>query len=170
MIYVLDASALIFDSFLASLSLSYTTDEVIEEVSKGEIARTKIDVYLSQGKIKVMVPPKEYFSKVTSVTINTADFQILSKADLSIIALALYLKDFLNDEVMLVTDDYAVQNIAVVLGMKFRSLTVKGIMKRINWMIYCPACGKIFKEAAGPVCPICGHNLKRKPREETPLR
>jgi len=170
MIYVLDASALIFDSLLASSAFSYTTEEVIEEISKGELARTKIEVYLTQGKIRIMAPPKEYLSKVTSVTINTADLSILSKADLSIIALALYLKDLSDDEIILVSDDYAVQNVAVTLGIKFKSLTVKGIVKKINWMIYCPACGKTFKETARSICPICGHHLKRKPKRKTPLR
>jgi len=169
MIYVLDSSAFIFGFSIIPSIMAYTTEEVIREVEKNKLIRIKIDVYISQGTIKVISPPKEYISRTSFVAMKTADLYVLSKADISIIALALYLKESMDDEPILISDDYSIQNAASVLGIKFKSLTLKGIAKKINWIIYCPACGKTFSRSVGSVCSICGHKLKRKPKDESPF-
>jgi len=168
MIYVLDSSAFIFNFSISLSAIAYTTEEVIQEVSRNRFVQLKIDAYILQGSLKVLIPPSEYLSKVSLATADTADLKVLSKTDLSIIALALYLKENMDKELVLITDDYSLQNIAYVLGIKFKSMTVKGITKEIKWMIYCPACGKVVKDSKMSICPICGHQLRRKATEKAP--
>ena len=166
MIYVLDSSAFMFGFSISSSAVAYTTEEVIQEVSRNRFVQVKIDAYILQGSLKVISPPSEYLSKISLATADTADLKVLSKTDLSIIALALYLKENMDKELVLITDDYSLQNIAYVLGIKFKSMTVRGITKKIKWMIYCPACGKVFKDSKMSICPICGHELRRKAVEK----
>jgi len=168
MIYVLDSSPFIFGFSISSSTVAYTTEEVIQEVSRNRFVKLKIEIYTLQGSLKVLSPPSEYLSKVSLATAETADLKVLSKTDLSIIALALYLKENMDKELVLITDDYSLQNIAYVLGIKFKSMTVKEITRKIKWMIYCPACGKVVKESKMSICPICGHQLRRKATEKAP--
>jgi len=169
MIYVLDSSAFIFSFSISPSATAYTTEEVIQEVSRNRFVKLKIEIYTLQGSLKVLSPPSEYLSKVSLATADTADFKVLSKADLSVIALALYLKENMDKDIVLITDDYSLQNIAYVLGIKFKSMTVKGITKKIKWMIYCPACGKVVKDSKMSICPICGHQLRRKATEKASI-
>ena len=162
MINVLDSSAFMFGFSFSSSSVAYTTEEVIHEVGRNRFLRTKIDIYVLQGTLKIMSPPSEYLSKISLATADSSDLKALSRTDLSIIALALYLKENMNEELTLITDDYSLQNIAYTLGIKFKSMAVKGITQKINWMVYCPACGKVFKDSKISICPICGHELRRK--------
>jgi len=163
MIYVLDATAFIFGFIPAKTFPLYTTDDVIKEVVKNKFSRLKIDTLISQGVIKVITPPRQYILEVEKRALFLSELK-LSKADKSIIALSLYLRDTERNQVTIVTDDYSLQNVASTLGIKFKSLTVKGITKEIEWILYCPACGKSVKETKENFCPICGHKMKRKPK------
>jgi UPF0271 protein len=169
MIYILDSSAFIFGFSMNPLNSSYTTDEVIREVRKNPFVRARIETFVSQGSIRIMSPPKDYLSRVSHIAKDTADLEVLSQTDLSILALSLYLKENVDIESTLVSDDYAIQNMASVLGIPFKSLSVRGITKEIKWVIYCPACRKVFETSPGLICPICGHNVKRKPKEKSTL-
>ena len=166
MINVLDSSAFMFGFSFSSSSVAYTTEEVVHEVGRNRFLRTKIDIYVLQGTLKIMSPPSEYLSKISLATADSSDLKVLSRTDLSIIALALYLKENMNEELTLITDDYSLQNIAYTLGIKFKSMAVKGITQKIKWMVYCPACGKVFKDSKISICPICGHELRRKAVEK----
>ncbi|MBC7090432.1 MAG: hypothetical protein H5T50_00745 [Nitrososphaeria archaeon] len=163
MIYVLDATAFIFGFLPAKSFQLYTTDDVVKEAVKNKFSKLKIDTLISQGVIKVISPPKRYILEVEKKAFSLSELK-LSKADKSIIALSLYLRDEERDQVVIVTDDYSLQNVASTLGIKFKSLTVKGITKKIEWILYCPACGKSVKETKESFCPICGHKMKRKPK------
>ncbi|MEM3403667.1 MAG: PIN domain-containing protein [Nitrososphaeria archaeon] len=165
-VYVLDSSAFIFGFSTSPPLKSYTTQEVVKEICKNEFTKTKIEIYVAQGSIEVISPPEDFLKKVLTVTQNTSDLKYLSKTDLSVIALALFLKKTLNQKVVLVSDDYAIQNAASILKIEFKSLKAKGIEKQIIWEIYCPACKRVFLNASILKCPFCGHKLKRKPKSK----
>jgi UPF0271 protein len=168
-IYVLDSSAFIFGFAINPSFKSYTTKEVIQEICTNEFTKTKVDIYIAQGSIEIVSPPNEFLRKVSTVTQNTSDLKFLSKTDLSIIALALFLKESSNQKVVLVSDDYAIQNAASVLRIEFKPLKAKGIEKQIIWEIYCPACKKVFPNSTTLKCQFCGHNLKRRPVSKSPI-
>ena len=86
---------------------------------------------------------------------ETGDYAKLSEADISIIALALQLG------IMLVTNDYAVANVATTLKIPVKSVAGKGITHTRRWIAYCSACGRAFGPNAKE-CRFCGNRLRRK--------
>jgi UPF0271 protein len=85
----------------------------------------------------------------------------LSKQDLSIIALCLDLKG------QIITDDFAISNVAKNLGLKISPVMTRGIKDVGTWVHYCPGCRSNHKN--GRECPMCGTPLKRKLlKRETP--
>lgn len=70
-------------------------------------------------------------------------------------ALALDLSENDNNDVMILTDDYSIQNVASELKIKFETISQSGITKRFKWIYQCRGCGKKFKENIS-ICPICG--------------
>jgi len=73
-----------------------------------------------------------------------------------------YLQAYIDT--IIFTDDYSVQNLAIIMKLCFKSLATRGISKRIRWIIYCPACMRTYKDRTYyDICPICGTKLKRRP-------
>ena len=86
---------------------------------------------------------------------KSGDFPNLSQEDISTIALSLQLK------AELVTDDFAVSNVAKNLNIKVSPIMTSGIKNIITWIYYCPGCKRNFSKTTE--CPNCGNMLKRKP-------
>jgi rRNA maturation endonuclease Nob1 len=84
----------------------------------------------------------------------------MSKADLSVLALALSFKGSKN-EPLLVTDDYAIANTAELAGIKVSYVMTKGIRKVGRWIRYCGACGKSYGSEE-KICKVCGNRLSTK--------
>jgi UPF0271 protein len=114
-----------------------------------------IEALLDAGSLLVIDPDNRSIEKAKAAAKNTGDYQKLSKADISIIALALQL------ETTLLTDDYAAANVAKVLKIPVKSSSSKGIKETRKWIAYCSACGKVFGPEANE-CPLCGNRLRRK--------
>ncbi|MGD2201261.1 MAG: hypothetical protein PVJ38_06505, partial [Candidatus Bathyarchaeota archaeon] len=94
----------------------------------------------------------------------------LSKADVQVLALGLQLKAA-GATPIIVSDDYAVQNVADRLNIEFKGLTTTGIKRRYRWITYCPGCKKTFHEPeGGNSCPVCGTELKRRPSTERKIQ
>jgi endoribonuclease Nob1 len=94
---------------------------------------------------------------VYNVTIQSGDYSKLSKADISVLALAYQL------DKTLISDDFAVENTAKLLGISIMPLVTKGIKHTRKWISFCGTCGKGY----GPnitECSICGNRLKRRSR------
>ncbi|MEM4509064.1 MAG: ribonuclease VapC, partial [Archaeoglobaceae archaeon] len=58
-----------------------------------------------------------------------------------------------GNEVVLVTDDYSIQNVAMALGIEFESVIHPRISKGFKWVRICRGCGR---KVESDVCPICG--------------
>ena len=158
---VLDASAFIagIDS-LAHEGEAYTTRRVAEELKSRKL-KDRLKMLLSLGRIRLREPERHYLEAVEEASASTGDFPKLSEADISILALALQLRDE-GFSPTIVSDDYAVQNVAEHLGLKYEALTGK-IKVKARWLTYCSACGRSFKSNfKGSKCPICGGEIKRK--------
>jgi len=132
-----------------------TTPAVFDEVKHIKSSQGAIEALLEAGSLEVIDPSKASIEKIKSAAKKTGDYPRLSQADISIVALALELKT------TLVTDDYAVANVATTLKIPVQSTSGKGISETRKWISYCSACGKAFGQTEKE-CPLCGNRLKRK--------
>ena len=113
--------------------------------------------YLIEKGLTINMPSKESLNKIDKKSIQTGDNGRLSEADKEILALSLDLKH--EYEVAIITDDYSIQNVANAIGLKFESISQKGIKKSFKWSFRCTGCGKKFKDNIN-ICPICGSAIK----------
>ncbi len=155
--YVLDATPII-SGYTPSLTgaLHFTTNEVLEELND----TTRFRLALNRGWLEVREPSKTSLERTMKTASQTGDRNVLSEADLSILALSLDLQEEGN-KITLLTDDYSVQNVATKLGLRPRRYLWRGIKRTIQWIQYCPRCGKTYKTSIR-VCLNCGSTLKRK--------
>lgn len=166
---VLDTSAFIAGYEPArDIGEHYTVVEVLEEIRES-IARLRLQAALDSGNLRVKKPWKRSREEVVRVAEEVGDLAALSPADISILALALQLKGVHRD-LVLISEDYSVQNVADRLGIRYVSLATMGISHRIVWVTYCPGCRRTYgKLVPGGVCPICGTRLKRKPMRKSQI-
>ncbi|MGI0037624.1 MAG: NOB1 family endonuclease [Nitrososphaera sp.] len=154
---VLDAGAFYAGtSFLSSDDQLYTTSAVLEEVRHIKSQFSALEVLRESGRLVIQDPDKSQVEKVLRAAAKTGDRRALSEADISILALALQLTR------TLVTDDYAIANVAAVLGAEVKPATGgKEIQETRRWIYYCSGCSRTFK-GSEKECPLCGNKLKRK--------
>ena len=129
----------------------YTTpsvcDELIDIRSKG-----KFEKFSAEG-LKVVSPSEGSKVMVLHAAKKTRDISVISETDCDILALALDL------EGVLCTDDFAIQNVAGVLGIQTAPI-IQRKAKRIHWKYRCSGCGRYFDHDGE--CLICGSIIKRK--------
>lgn len=127
------------------------------------MAWIRLKTALEVGKLKVQAPKEKFLDKVKAIAANVGDAFLLSETDLQVLALALELKTYYC--VLIVTDDYSIQNVSKKIGIKFASLSTFGIRRLIKWIRYCPACYRKYPANANfRKCTVCGIELKRKPQ------
>ena len=150
MVYVLDATAIRSGMTIAGEGW-YTTPDIVEEIRLGRQARN-LDMLLGVS-IKVMSPDEAAVKIVENTASKTHDLESLSRTDIGVLALAHQL------EATIISDDYAVQNIASILNIPIKS-DLKGIREIIHWTFRCRGCGKYFDEEQVD-CPICGSEIRK---------
>ena len=165
---VLDTSAFIMGYEAGDINeKQYTVPTVLNELSDDSFPKIRLENAVTTGRLQVCTPNDESIEKVKTILEKMGETTALSETDKQILSLGVQL-DMEGYSVVIVSDDYGVQNISNTLGLHFRSLATKGIKKRIEWQIYCPGCRKVF---SGPqednACPICGTPLKRRPKRRS---
>ncbi|MDP8888901.1 MAG: nucleotide-binding protein [Thermoproteota archaeon] len=154
--YALDAGAFYTGFiFLSSVYRYCTTQAVFDEVKHIKGSHGAIETLLESNTLQVLNSDRKSIDKVVAAARRTGDYQELSQADISIIALALQLG------IVLVTDDFAVANVATTLKIPVKSVASKGITHTRRWIAYCSACGRAFGPNAKE-CRLCGNRLRRK--------
>jgi UPF0271 protein len=150
---VLDASAFYAGTAFLSGKKCYTTSLVLEEIR--HVRSAALGGLIDAGNLQVIDPDKRHITAAKKAAEKTGDLQKLSETDISVLALAMQL------QTALVTDDYALANVAATLGISVSSSSGKGLKEIRKWISYCSACGKAFgpKETE---CPLCGNKLRRK--------
>lgn len=151
---ILDASAFYAGIPFASSEKSFTTQDVFDEIKHIKKDHKAIEIILETKRLEIMTPESEYINKVLLKSKDTGDFQNLSISDISVIALCLQL----NAE--LVTDDFAVSNLAKQLNLTVIPVMTTGITRLANWIYFCSGCEKTFSNISK--CPFCGNKLSRK--------
>jgi UPF0271 protein len=162
---VLDTSALIAGLLQSGIDLKmYTTPLVIDEArGRGHASFLRKEAQHARD-LAVMEATPEVVTSVRNQIRQMGESTKLSETDISVISLALYLKNEGNPDVVIMSDDYSLQNVAAAIGLQTKSSNTQGIAKQIEWIYYCPAC---FREYRRPpkdmLCQVCGTKLKRKP-------
>lgn len=151
MIYIADASLFILRKRLEGSIV--TVPSVVEEL-RDENARTTME--LMNVRIEPSLPG--FKKEVRTKAGITKDSEELSATDIDILAKALeYSK---REETTLVTDDFAVQNTAIQLGIKVMPAGGRKIKDVLLWEKQCIGCKRRFPE--GDVCPVCGSPMKKR--------
>ncbi|MDP8003720.1 MAG: hypothetical protein RAK17_06010, partial [Caldisphaera sp.] len=106
-------------------NIGYLTPSVINEV-KDEKSKFDLETAISAQKVIVMEPEKKYIELVSKFAKKIKVLNKLSKTDIEVLALSYQLREKFSD-VLLVTDDYAMQKIAIKLGIKIVVIKYPGI-------------------------------------------
>ena len=148
--YVLDSSAFIneYHTSEQTASIPMVGDELEGESSY------RFDAMEGSG-MHIHLPGPETVEKVERAARESGDLDVLSDTDVRLIAAAFEL------DWTLVTDDYAMQNVAQRLGVSVDVIAQDGIDEQRNWRFQCQGCGREFDENKER-CPICGSDLSRK--------
>jgi len=147
---VLDSSAFIDD---------YTTEEPIATIPlvREELedeAGYRFDALEGSG-MRIHIPDPGTVERVERAARETGDAETLSRTDVRLLAAAFEL------DAMLVTDDYAMQNVAEKLDVGVEVIAQEGIDERRDWDFQCQGCGRTFDDHRDR-CAICGSDLERK--------
>ena len=148
--HVLDSSAFIHEY--------HTSDEMasvpaVEEELEGESA-FRFDAMEGAG-MHIHIPADNTVETIERAAVETGDGEELSDTDVRLIAAAFELDG------TLVTDDYAMQNVAEHLGVVVEAIARDGITEQRDWRFQCQGCGREFDDHRDR-CPICGSDLSRK--------
>jgi UPF0271 protein len=127
----------------------FVTDGVLAELEKYGDRRAEHLL----PRLKVSAATSRTINQVRKAASTTGDLSRLSPVDVEVLALALELS------ATVVTDDYSIQNLATVLGVRYLPVGMKGITKVVRWNYICTGCGKVFRERH-PECPVCGSPLR----------
>ncbi len=163
-IFIIDTSTILSGKPLSLDGELYTTPKVEAEFSPGGRSYRVFQFLLESG-LQIISPTREMIEIVRKNILKTGDR--LSDADIELLALALDFKKK-GFPVIILTDDYGIQNTAYELGIKYQGVDQRGITKKFKWIWRCQGCGKIFMERID-VCPICGSKLKPVLHEIKPL-
>ncbi len=162
-VLVLDTSAFIVGFNPLSVNLKvFTVPAVEQELSIASIAMVRFSAARDSGKLDVRRPTEASRVRIEEESSKLGEQLVLSEADSQILALAIDLKDC-GLEPVVVSDDYAVQNVAETLSIAYASLATFGISYEFNWISYCPACFRRYPQTyTYTECQVCGTVLKRK--------
>jgi UPF0271 protein len=153
--FILDASAFYAGTPFLSSSRCYTTNLVLKEVIHIKKSYSALESLIDAGNLKIIDPEEQFLEKIIEIARRTGDYSKLSPADLSILSLALQLK------ITLISDDYAIENIATLLRIPIKTMGTKGITKVRKWVTFCNACGKAYSPDMRE-CMLCGNKLRRR--------
>ena len=151
---ILDASAFYAGVPFGSPDVYHTTPAVYEEIEHIKGRQKAVRALADAGKLAIMSPDPVRVDSAREAARKTGDLPSLSVQDLSVLALAI------QTGRPIITDDYAVSNVAKMLDIAVFSVMTWGIRTVGTWVYRCPACNKPRRPAKS--CPVCGATLRRK--------
>jgi len=150
MIHIADSSLFIIGKRVDGKII--TVPSVVEEL-RDESSRTIMELM----NVRIEPPLQSFIREVNLKAGVTKDSEELSKTDIDVLAKALEYSR--KEETVLISDDYAVQNTAIHLGIKVIPAGQKKIRDVLLWEKFCIGCKRRFPE--GDDCPVCGTVLKK---------
>ena len=150
MIHIADSSLFIIGKRIEGniITVPSVVDELVDERS-----RTIMELM----SVRIEPPLQSFMREVTIKARSSKDIEELSKTDIDVLAKALEYSR--NEDTILVTDDYAVQNTAIHLGIRVMPVGQKKIKDVLLWEKFCIGCKRRFPQ--GKECPVCGTPLKK---------
>lgn len=161
-VYVLDASAFMIGGIEFHPGISYTTDSVVREVKANIIQKARLEGLIASKVLKVCSPDYMFIDLIKKKSIELGEETSLSDTDVEVLALALELSTK-GLEVTLISDDYSVQNVAGLLGLKWMGIKYTGISRIVQWKMVCELCRHETYGTKIKTCPRCGVKMRRKP-------
>jgi UPF0271 protein len=151
-IFILDTSVFILGYDIRDMR-AVTVPEVADEL----LGKKKVflDIAVKKG-LRIKRSREESIKRVKKIAKETGDIEKLSSTDISLLAKAI---DCGKDAIVL-SDDYAIQNVCSKFGMRFKGIQQGEIKRDIIWKKRCVGCKRIYEK--GDICPICGSKLKIK--------
>lgn len=149
--YIVDASLFIIGKRIEGNVI--TVPSVVDEL-RDENSRTTMELMNTRAE----PPTADFLNRVRQKALATKDSEELSSTDIDILAKALeYSK---REETTLVTDDFAIQNTAIQLGIKVMPAGQRKIRDVLSWEKQCIGCKRRFPE--GDECPVCGSPMNKR--------
>jgi len=115
--------------------------------------RSRSLLYIFEAKVER--PSSQALKRAQKAASETGDIAVLSPADLEVLAKAL------EYGAAVATDDYALQNVALSLGLKIEPIGQPRIRRQLRRVQRCPGCGESFE---GEACPDCGTPARKRER------
>ncbi|MEM1657435.1 MAG: hypothetical protein QXK94_00120 [Candidatus Jordarchaeales archaeon] len=160
-VFVLDSSAFISGYSPFFVEEKHYTPFAVEEELKDLRSRSLFEAAAKSGVVIVRNPSSEGMKLAEEVARRTGDSRVLSLVDKHIIALAFDLAAE-GYEPIIVTDDYALQNVARDAGFTFKTLVREGIRSVVKWALFCPSCRQKYPtDYPSETCEVCGSPLRR---------
>jgi len=159
-IYIIDTSAILSGKPLSFNNAQLiTTTNIEKEINPGGKDYNNF-IYLRENFLIFKLPSKDSINQIINIIKKTGDIDRLSYIDIEILAIALDENKQKDTEVVILTDDYSIQNVATYLKIKFKSINQDVITKKLKWISRCRGCGRKFKDSMS-ICPICGSDIKK---------
>jgi UPF0271 protein len=157
---VLDASAFI-GGYQPTDKNNFTISEVTEEL-KDIQSKMIMKNALKDELLKIVEPDHESMANVETTIKQSGDILRLSKTDKKLLALATHVKKA-QGSVILITDDYSIQNVSKLLEIPFKTVLTTGIQRIYGWKKVCKGCKKEYAdEYSFDDCEICGSPIFKK--------
>lgn len=150
----LDATAFYQGFHSHSVNTCITTRLVYEEICHIQNKLATLQALILNNRLMIFEPKIRTIRLVQSAAKQAGESR-LTEADVSILALA---KDY---NARLVTDDFAICNLAKTMSIAILNLGTKGIGDIRKWIKYCSSCGRGYS-AIKSVCPRCGNKLRAR--------
>jgi len=156
-IFIVDTTVFITGYILNGLSGIdvITVPEVVNELQYSKNIFLEIALNDNLG---IESSREDTIKQVKNMAKETGDINKLSDTDISLIAKALEYNN--KKDVVILSDDYAIQNVCSKFGIKSKGIIQAGIKEEIIWKKRCIGCKRIYNE--GDICPVCGSDLKIK--------
>ena len=150
---VLDATAFYAGIPFSSQDSYYVTTMVYDEIKHIKKNHSALEILLDSKRLVIHDPDINFEEKVRYTAKETGDLKSLSNEDISSISLSL------EFNTALISDDFAISNVAKQLGIEIIPLMTKGIKITGKWIHYCPSCETSSSKS---ICQNCGNKLRRK--------
>ncbi len=123
----------------------------------------RIEFAIETGKLVVKKSQDKYSNIVEEKSISTGTTKVLSKNDVNLMGLVLELMDTYPEDIILYTNDYSMENLCIMLKIRFKPLYKKGIEEKMYFEVHCPYCNTLHKpEDLNKKCERCGLHLKKR--------
>ena len=147
--YVLDSSVFIEEY---EVDGEVATVPGVREELEGA-SQYRFDAMEGSG-MRVEIPSSNVRDEIERIARETGDFEELSRTDRYLLGVALELDG------ELLTDDYAMQNVAESADIDVKVIAKDGIEEEREWKFQCQGCGRVYDEKVR--CQVCGSETTRK--------